>query len=236
MIDFRIHWKAETDSTNEDALKGAHGDVYAADYQRAGRGRIGHRWVSPPGVNLMCSVVLDVGGMDISRAATLPLVVGLAVRRVTGGLLKWPNDILVNGRKIAGILCERHGDIVVCGIGVNVNVESFPEEISSTATSMKIEGVDSSPRKTLSRILKELSDVYDVWREFGFDGLIGEYSRFDALKGRRIKVMKVDGDANPVEGLSKGVQVDGTLLVGEEIVSAGEAHVLKEGLWAGLAE
>ncbi len=236
MIDFSIHWKAETGSTNADALLGAHGDVFAADYQSAGRGRIGHKWVSPPGVNLMCSIVLDVEGIDLLRASTLPLAVGLAVRRVTGGLLKWPNDILVDGRKIAGILCERHGDRVVCGIGVNVNVESFPGELALTATSMKLQGFETTPREVLSRILDELSLVYGVWREAGFEGLLEEYARFDALKGRTVKVMKVDGDTDPVEGVSGGVQADGTLLVGGESVSAGEAHVLKEGLWAGLAE
>ena len=235
MIEFRVHRKAETGSTNADALEGAHGDVFVADFQSDGRGRIGHRWVSPPGVNLMCSIVLGVEGLDIAHAATLPLAVGMAARRVTGGVLKWPNDILIGGRKVAGILCERHGDLVVCGIGVNVNVESFPDELSLRATSLKLEGVDTTPLDVLSRMLVELDAVYSQWRNGGFASLLDEYSRYDALKGHVVRVLKVDGDAQPVEGVSRGVQADGTLLVGDEGVSAGEAHVLKEGTWAGLA-
>ena len=78
-MNWRIHHKATTDSTNRDALGGTHGDVYTADRQTAGRGRLDHKWLSPPGENLMMSAVVDVAGMDASAVSTLPLVAGLAV-------------------------------------------------------------------------------------------------------------------------------------------------------------
>ena len=79
MIDCRIHHKAETASTNLDARSGHHGDVFTADYQTAGRGRLDHKWESPPKTNLMMSAVLSVEGLAPEKVATLPLVVGLAV-------------------------------------------------------------------------------------------------------------------------------------------------------------
>ena len=84
MTNWRIHHKAETASTNLDARTGRHGDVFTADYQTAGRGRLDHKWLSPPGANLMMSVVLSVDGLAPEQVATLPLVVGLAVIKVVG--------------------------------------------------------------------------------------------------------------------------------------------------------
>ena len=146
MIDWRIHHKAETASTNRDARAGAHGDVYIADFQTAGRGRLDHKWLSPPGTNLMMSAVLDVGGLSPEAVSTLPLVVGLAVVRAVRSFLsaadartvalKWPNDVLVGGRKVAGILCERNGDAVIVGIGINVKQRIFPPEIAARAISL----------------------------------------------------------------------------------------------------
>ena len=137
-----VYHKAVTESTNLDARAGKPGDVFTADEQTAGRGRLDHTWLSQPGKNLMMSVVLDVSGIAAPEVATLPLVVGLAAATATSLLLmrqtwiKWPNDVLIYNRKLAGILCERHGDNVIAGVGINVNQKVFAPEIALRATSL----------------------------------------------------------------------------------------------------
>lgn len=234
---FRVHHKPMTESTNLDARAGAHGDVYTADAQTAGRGRLDHRWLSPPGANLMLSAVLDVADLPPEQVVTLPLVVGLAVHAcVTRFLaaasiaLKWPNDVYVFDRKIAGILCERHGDAVVAGVGVNVNQTTFAPEIAARATSLVLAAGDGAAfkiDKVRDVLLEELGSAYEVWRTGGFASLHPRYAAVDWLKGCRIAVRQTDDDAEPLEGLCEGVQPDGTLLVGGTVVYAGEAHVLR---------
>ena len=143
-----IHHKAVTASTNLDARAGRPGDVFTADFQTAGRGRLDHKWLSAAGENLMLSAVLDVADIPPDQVATLPLAVGLAVLRglspflrgPSAAALKWPNDVLVGGRKIAGILCERHGELVIAGLGVNVRQRTFAKEIEDRATSLAVLG------------------------------------------------------------------------------------------------
>jgi len=234
MQDYHIIHRAVTASTNLDARAGKPGDVFTADEQTAGRGRLDHRWHSAPGENLMMSVVVDATGLAPEHVATFPLVVGLAVAealaprladRLVG--LKWPNDVLVDGRKICGILCERVGDRVIAGIGINVNQRTFPAEIAARATSLA----------SLTAVAVLVSDVRDVvlaalargeaaWRAGGFAALQPAYAARDVLRGRRVGVRQTDDDAAPWEGLCAGVQADGTLSVAGKAVYAGEAHVL----------
>lgn len=228
-MDFAIHFKETTESTNNDARPGNPGDVFLASRQTAGRGRIGHKWLSAPGDNLTCSIVLSVDGMPPETAATLPLAVGLAVRRVTGGELKWPNDVLVDGRKIAGILCERCGDNVICGIGLNVNESAFPPEIADRATSLFLEtGKRREIREVLAELLGELSSIYGEWRQGGFAALHPEAAAHDRLRGRFVRIQQTDSDPAPVEGTCDGIQPDGSLSLGGRRIYAGEAHVVPE--------
>ena len=231
---FRIHHRAVTRSTNLDAHGGAPGDVFTADEQTAGRGRLDHRWLSPPGANLMLSAVLDVTDLPPEQVATLPLAVGLAVHAAVARFLapgrevrlKWPNDVLVDGRKAAGILCERDGDRVVAGVGVNVNQTTFDPEIADRATSLACEGaVDVSVSSVRDALLAELAAVYAVWREGGFAALLPRYAAVDFLKGRTVSVRQTDEDEAPLTGVCTGVQADGTLCVAGHAVYAGEAHV-----------
>ena len=229
---FRIHHRAVTRSTNLDAREGVPGDVFTADEQTAGRGRLDHRWLSAPGANLMLSAVLDVADLPPEQVATLPLAVGLAVhaaiaRFLPGGeiRLKWPNDVLVGGRKIAGILCERNGDGVIAGVGVNVNQTAFAPEIADRATSLAREGASTSVAEMRDAVLAELGRVHGTWRTAGFDALQARYAEVDFLKGRNVSVRQTDDDEAPLTGLCAGVQVDGTLCVGGRPVYAGEAHV-----------
>ncbi len=230
---WRIHHKATTASTNLDARAGSPGDVFTADEQTAGRGRLDHKWHSAPGENLMLSAVLDVSGLAPDVVATLPLVVGLAVLRALAPLapsqkfmLKWPNDVLVHDCKIAGILCERVGDSVIAGLGVNVNQMKFPDEIASRATSLAREtGCSLAVSKVRDGVLRELDALVAIWRRGGFAALVPDFAAVDALRGRRVRVFAVDGDASPIEGICGGIQSDGTLDVGGTSVYAGEAHV-----------
>ena len=242
-MNFRIHHKPVTASTNQDARAGAHGDVYTADAQTAGRGRLDHRWLSAPGANLMLSAVFDVAGLAPEQVATFPLVVGLAAHTAVSRMLatvpdvppvrlKWPNDLLVGGRKIAGILCERHADAVIAGVGVNVNETAFPPEIAARATSLAaVRGAAEAAGVVRLRdvLLEELGVRYGTWRAEGFAAFQAHYAAVDWLKGRTVAVRQTDDDAAPLVGLCWGVQPDGTLLVGGTPVFAGEAHVVGVG-------
>ena len=229
-MNWRIHHKATTLSTNLDARVGAPGDVYVADFQSAGRGRLDHRWLSSPGENLMMSAVVSVAGHAPESVATLPLIVGLAVAK---GLpsdqlpeLKWPNDVMVGGRKIAGILCERVDDCVIVGIGVNVNQREFPREISDRATSLGLlAGRDVDVAKVRDLVLASLGEWYGFWLESGFAAAYPEIAAIDWLRGKIVSVIQTDGDPLPINGQSAGILPDGSLDVGGVRVYAGEAHV-----------
>ena len=227
-MNWNVHHRAETRSTNLDALNGVHGDVFTADFQTSGRGRLDHRWLSPSGVNLLMSAVLDIGGLEPQQAATLPLIVGFSVvkalpREIRGGrvLLKWPNDVLIASRKVAGILCERHGDNAVAGIGINVKEQSFPPEIASRATFLGMDSVE----EVRDQVLESLGRCYEKWRSEGFAAFHEEISEIDFLRGRIVAVRRTDDDAAPVRGLCGGITVSGALDIGGEEVYAGEAHV-----------
>ena len=229
-MNWRIFHRAATESTNTDARAGVPGDVFTADFQTAGRGRLDHRWESTKGENLMMSAVLDVADLAPESAATLPLVVGLAVAdalRFAGEMrLKWPNDVLAGGRKIAGILCERHGDSVIAGMGVNVNQTSFPGEIAARATSVALlTGKCADVARVRDGVLAALAARYGAWRGGGLEAVLGDLAAADYLKGRQVEVSQTDDDAAPVAGICGGIAADGALIVGDVRIYAGEAHV-----------
>jgi len=245
MIDWHLYHRAETASTNLDARAGVPGDVFTADFQTAGRGRLDHKWQSPRGANLMMSAVLAVGGLSPETVATLPLVVGLAVVRAVRGFLsaadartvalKWPNDVLIGGRKVAGILCERNGDAVIVGIGVNVKQRVFPQELADKATSLGSVPSFSAGSFPISAgpvprvreaVLDALGRLYETWREGGFAAVYPEIRAVDFLRGQALAVRQTDDDAEPVRGICGGIRPDGSLRVGETDVYAGEAHVV----------
>lgn len=230
---WKIHHQAVTTSTNLDARGGIPGDVFTADFQSAGRGRLDHTWVSPPGENLMMSAVLDVAGLPPEQVATFPLAVGLAVLRGLSPFLpaharralKWPNDVLAEGRKIAGILCERQGDAVIAGIGVNVKQRKFAKDIENRAVSLALLGSVPTVDAVRAAVLSALAEVYGVWREAGFDAIYSEIVAYDALRGQTLAVRQTDDDRAPLTGLCGGIQSDGSLRIGATCVYAGEAHV-----------
>ena len=144
--------------------------------------------------------------------------------------IKWVNDVYYNGKKICGILCERNGDAVVAGVGLNVNQTDFPAEIAARATSLRlVEGSSFSRDDVLNGVVAEIGDMHSRWLRGGFAALRGAFAAFDLLRGREVAVLATDGDTAPVKGICGGVQEDGSLLVGATKVYAGEAHVLELG-------
>ena len=177
----------ETDSTNDLAAQAgrdgvAEGLVFFAESQRAGRGRLGRRWVSPPGRNLLFSVLLRPASVPAERWSELTFCAALAVaetaERFTGqaARVKWPNDVLLSGRKVAGILLETHHaqepGFVVVGIGLNVlqSTDDFPPELRERAGSlamMRPAGVELERREVAAFLLTRLDEHYRQWhRDF----------------------------------------------------------------------
>ena len=229
MTSWHLTHVEETESTNLLARSGRPGNVFTTDYQTAGRGRLDHRWLAERGQNLMMSAVIDVAGLEAEHAATLPLAVGLAVVEALRDMvpsfkLKWPNDVLADGRKLAGILCERHGDNAIVGIGVNVRQREFPCEIADKATSLSLLGCDASVAEVRDAVLGSLSQVLSAWRS-GFAAIYPRIVSIDYLAGRQVAVHQLDDAAPSASGICGGIQPDGSLLVGGQPVWAGEAHV-----------
>jgi BirA family biotin operon repressor/biotin-[acetyl-CoA-carboxylase] ligase len=233
---------ASTTSTSDEAKhaakKGApHGATWVAEEQTAGRGRQGRAWVSPRGESLLFSVLMRVS-CPPSRLPPLALLVGLAVRDAIARVapaadpkLKWPNDVLVAGRKIAGVLVEAvtvgaRVEAVVVGVGVNVHTRSFPDDLAGRATSVALVSTGDPPDRgaLLADILGTLDrDVHVV---LGRDlGLVrARLDAADGLRGRRVRCDTGD------EGVASGIDDDGRLLVvrddGTKVRwSAGEVHL-----------
>jgi BirA family transcriptional regulator, biotin operon repressor / biotin---[acetyl-CoA-carboxylase] ligase len=189
----------QTGSTNADLLEqaragAAEGVVLVAEEQTAGRGRLGRTWSAPAGAALTFSVLLRPSDVPPARLGWLPLLTGVAVAtavRAQAGVpasLKWPNDVLVGERKLAGILAEAHGDAVVVGVGLNVTLR--PAELPvPAATSLLIEGAASTDRTSLlAAILTGLAQRYRTWRaDPDAPGLRADYLRWSATVGREVR-------------------------------------------------
>jgi BirA family biotin operon repressor/biotin-[acetyl-CoA-carboxylase] ligase len=221
----RLHLRATTstnDRARELAQAGApHGTLVTAAEQSSGRGRQGRTWSAPAGSALLMSLVLR------DAPALLPLAAGVAVAEVAGpdALVKWPNDVLVEGRKVAGILAEGRPTEgwTVLGIGLNValRVEDLPPELHATAGTLGLAASELEP--TLARLLAALERVLALEAAALLDG----YRARDALRGR--EVAWADGS-----GRAAGIDGEGRLVVelaggGRTALGAGEVHLLREG-------
>ena len=208
-------------STNDVAAALPHRSVVVAGQQTAGRGRRGHTWFSPPGAGLYVSIVLAPGTarVDPARATTiLTLAAGVAlvegVEAATGvsAVLKWPNDLLVAGRKLAGILAEGHGETVVLGYGINVLATAFPPELRDRVTSLESEiGRRVEPDLVLDETLAALSRRYDDLLDGRFDAILDAWrGRAPAASGARVAWTTLDGAH---AGVTAGIDDQGALLV-----------------------
>lgn len=242
----RIECVGETESTNTDAVAAGRagageGLVVIADSQRRGRGRLGRQWVSPAGVNLYCSVLLrpHLAPADVPL---LTLVAGIAVADAVAAIcpegvaIKWPNDVLVQGRKVAGILTEMEVSggapaFVVIGMGVNLNSREseFPAEIRPIATSIALAtGREVDRAAFAAGLLNALDARYESLLRDGFSALLPAWSERDALRGRQVQV-RVGEEI--VEGVAAGLAASGRLQIetaaGRREIVAGDVSVIE---------
>jgi BirA family biotin operon repressor/biotin-[acetyl-CoA-carboxylase] ligase len=192
-----------------------------AEHQTAGRGRLDRVWVTPPRAALTVSLLVAPERVPLARWPWLPLLTGLAVReavRRAAGVecgLKWPNDVLVGERKVAGILVERieraAGAAAVVGIGINVTT-SRDELPVDTATSLLLEGARSSDRtRLLADLLTAFTRRYDGWVAAAGRGLRPSYASACSTLGRRVRVALPAGQS--LDGVAVDVDDDGRLVV-----------------------
>jgi BirA family biotin operon repressor/biotin-[acetyl-CoA-carboxylase] ligase len=229
---------AETGSTNTDLAAAARagapeGAVLVAEHQRAGRGRIGRGWISPPRAGLTVSVLLRPP-VPPARWGWLPLLAGVALVEAVelgAAALKWPNDLLVGERKCAGILVDAVGEAAVVGIGLNVTHTA--DELPDGATSLALAGARTTDREPLLRaVLDRIEHWYGAWRAAGGDpdrcGLRDAYRERCATVGRAVRVA-LPGGAE-LTGEAESIDREGRLLVrtagGSRAVAAGDiVHV-----------
>ena len=209
---------AETGSTNADLLAlgrdAREGDWLVARRQTAGRGRAGRQWEDGAG-NFMGSTVVALRPGD-PPPQTLALVTGLAVAEAVAAvpgtpdtMLKWPNDLLVGGAKLAGILLERAGDIVVIGIGVNLL--RAPEVSGRTTTALADHGATIDPGDFADLLADRFAAALARWRGGGWDGLRTEWLARAHPLGTPLAVN--DRDGQPIKGTFAGLGVDGAALL-----------------------
>jgi BirA family biotin operon repressor/biotin-[acetyl-CoA-carboxylase] ligase len=216
---FDIDLLAECGSTNAELLAraasgAASGTALATERQTAGRGRMGREWLAAPGDSLTFSLLWRFpDGTDLRG---LSLAVGVAVTRALqklgagGTALKWPNDVLRDGRKLAGILIELQSNTsAVIGIGLNLRLPAaMPDAVRATAAAL---GCDIDPNLLLAALLTELLAVLDAFAVTGFAALREEWLARHAWTGRPVRVLMPH--AAPLEGICAGIASDGALLL-----------------------
>lgn len=217
----------EVDSTNDQAKRLAeagspHGTLVVADTQTSGKGRRGRSWVSPEGTGIWMSLLMRPE-IPPSHASMLTLVMALAVAEgieaETGleTLIKWPNDIVISGKKVCGILTEMSAELdcihyVVTGMGINVNMEEFPDELSQKATSLRIEaGRTYSRSAVIASVMEKLESFYEEFVRYGdLRNLTEPYQRRLANRDKQVCVLAPGGSW---EGTALGINEKGELLV-----------------------
>lgn len=234
---------SEVDSTNTRAKRLAEegypsGTLVVAEQQNSGRGRRGRGWEAPQGAGIYMTLILKPE-IEPDNASMLTLVAALAVsaavRNLTGrpAGIKWPNDIVMSGKKICGILTEMSAQVdyvnhVVIGIGINVHNKSFPEELSQMATSLYLEtGKRYNRADLIEEVWEQFEHYYDIFMQTqDLDGLTGEYN--DHLVNLYQEV-RVQDSKEPFDGRAMGITARGELMVdtweGRRLVSAGEVSV-----------
>ena len=232
------------DSTNTKAQELAEqgypsGTLVVADKQIAGKGRRGRNWESPSGCGIFMTLMLKPD-INPNNASMLTLVSALAVAKaladITGkdAKIKWPNDIVIDGRKVCGILTEMSAQFdyinnIVIGIGINVNNSSFPEEISATASSLRLLSGGKKYRRAeiIEKIMEYFEKYYSIFLETeDLSALVNEY---DAMLVNMKKQVKVLDPKEPFEGKAMGITKTGELIVdtweSRKLVSSGEVSV-----------
>lgn len=238
-----IYYYDVTDSTNIRAKELAEeghpsGTLVVADRQEAGRGRRGRSWDSPSGTGIFMTLLLKPE-MNPNHASMLTLVAAMAVARAiskcadTEALIKWPNDIVIGGKKICGILTEMSAQFdfinhIVIGIGINVHNEHFPEEIAETAGSILLQtGKRIRRAELIEQILEQFEHYYAIFMETeDLSGLVKEYNSILVNMNKSVRVLD---PKEPFEGKAMGITKKGELIVdtweSRKMVSSGEVSV-----------
>jgi BirA family transcriptional regulator, biotin operon repressor / biotin---[acetyl-CoA-carboxylase] ligase len=231
---WRVHHLISTRSTNDDLARGSglltdpvDGTVLVTEVQTAGRGRSGRDWSCPAGAGLMFSIKVDAAAIPSQRRAWMGVALGLAVtsafRAATGfthpvdltAMLKWPNDVLVEGSKCGGILAESVGESVVVGAGLNISLDRA-ELPRPDATSLALAGVEDVDRnQLLAAILDRFGELLDSWQAAGGDvdagGLRPSYLAACATLGQQVRVELPGG--GHVQGTAIDVDPDGAIVI-----------------------
>jgi len=221
-----VRWFASVDSTQRVARElarggAAEGTIVVAERQTAGRGRLGRQWHSPEGMNLYCSIVLRPR-LPPAAVPQIALVAGVAVAAAvaeeTGRPpgIKWPNDVLLDGRKVAGVLTEMESEIervhhVIAGIGVNLNAResAFPRELRGKASSLFARtGVRVDRAAFTGRLLAATESRYGRFLTEGPSSVVAEWESYSCLTGKHVRVASADGE---LAGRVLGLDTDGAL-------------------------
>jgi BirA family transcriptional regulator, biotin operon repressor / biotin---[acetyl-CoA-carboxylase] ligase len=232
----------QTGSTNADlaaAARGgeAEGVVLVAEHQTAAKGRLGRSWTAPARAGLSFSVLLRPIDVDIARWSLLPLLTGVATAVATASVsdvdigLKWPNDLMIGERKLAGILAERVDSAVVIGVGLNVSLKTEELPVES-ATSLTLANATVSDRDIILRaVLRAIEGEYTSWRLDGGDSraLLARYRGLCVTLGRSVRA-ELPGDQT-IEGEAVDIDPNGSLVIetsaGRRTVSAGDVVHLR---------
>lgn len=233
----RIELRNQVGSTNREAVTLAQsgvedGTVVLADSQTEGRGRMSRQWYSPPGINVYCSVVVrkQIEPRHLSDwLCWLPLITAVAsaeaIETVAGEHVevKWPNDLLISGRKVGGILCESGmtgtGPFQVIGLGINVNgaQTDFPNDLHETATSLMVHSGRTLDRNRLiSQLLNELEVCLDQMLAADMEKIALAYRRRCSTIGKRVKATRTDG--SELFGLAEAIGIDGSLRILQQAI------------------
>lgn len=229
-----VRWSSVTGSSNDDAVAAARagaaeGLVIGTDFQESGRGRRGRPWVTRPGDALLFSVVLRPQ-VPAAEAGVLPIVAAVAVADALGdgARIVWPNDIVVAGRKVCGVLCEMSvdesgTDWVVVGVGVNISGAPEIEDARWTPGSLAEAGDSRGRAEVLVAMLRSLSARYREWRDAGPGAALAAFAERDLLRGRGVTIRAGDTESS---GTAAGLDELGRLRLitaaGEVTVGAGE--------------
>ena len=206
------------------------GTVVVADEQTAGHGRHGRRWHSEKGAGLYVSIVLRprVASRDLPVVTlALGLAAADAITTITGLAcdLRWPNDVLIDSRKCAGMLTELHDPAVIAGIGINVNQAAFPDDLAGIATSLRIEGGrDYSRQALLDALIEAVERHIEILADGGRDAILDLFARASSYASGRRVVVDLDGES--VEGVTDGLDASGFLILRE---ASGRRRVILAG-------